>query len=74
VKLHLIPAAVSRGVVGAALAFTFMLGAYNLAFAEKISLGDGGYWTVLTMSPDGSWGTGTESELNEAIAGTGVQL
>ncbi len=67
-KLRLILAAVGRSVLGAAGALTFILGAYDSAFAQQISLGDGRYWTVLTMASGGSWGTATESEINKAIA------
>jgi len=63
-------ATVGRNVLGTACALTFALGIFNPAFAQQRPLGamGDGYWTVLTMSPDGSWGTATEIQTNLAIA------
>jgi hypothetical protein len=36
--------------------------------AEALVSASNGYWTVLTMAPDGSWGAATESLPNHAIA------
>lgn len=57
-----------RDILGTAFAILFALGGHGAALAQQISLGPGGDWTALTVSPDGSWGAATHGEVGQAMA------
>ena len=64
-----------RAILGTACALALTLGALVAAFAQSASsqLPAIEEWahdfTVLTMAPDGAWGTATDPQVNRAIAG-----
>ena len=64
---------VRRSILGAAFALALTLGAVAAAFAQSVSSQPPAIeewahdFTVLTMAPDGAWGTATDSRINRAI-------
>ncbi|MBX9775183.1 MAG: hypothetical protein K2Y71_12310 [Xanthobacteraceae bacterium] len=64
---------VRRSLLGAAFALALTLGALAAAFAQSASSQPPAIeawahdFTVLTMAPDGAWGTATDSRINRAI-------
>jgi hypothetical protein len=65
---------IQRSLLGAAFALALTLGALAAALAQSASSQPAAIeewahdFTVLTMAPDGSWGTATDSRINRAIA------
>lgn len=64
---------IRRSLLGAACALALTLGALAAAFAQSASSQPPAIeewahdFTVLTMAPDGAWGTATDSRINRAI-------
>jgi hypothetical protein len=64
---------VRRSILGAALAVALTLAAIAAAFAQSTASQPAAIeewahdFTVLTMAPDGAWGTATDSRINRAI-------
>jgi hypothetical protein len=64
---------IRRSLLGAAFALALTLGAVAAAFAQLASSQPPAIeewahdFTVLTMAPDGAWGTATDSRINRAI-------
>jgi hypothetical protein len=64
---------VRRGILGMAFALALTLGALAAALAQSASSQPPAIeewahdFTVLTMAPDGSWGTATDPRINRAI-------
>jgi len=66
---------IRRHLLGTAFAFALTLGALAAALAQPASSQPPAIeiwahdFTVLTMAPDGAWGTATDPQVNRAIAG-----
>jgi len=66
---------VRRAILGTACALALTLGTLVAAFAQSASSQPPAIeawahdFTVLTMAPDGAWGTATDPQVNRAIAG-----
>ena len=64
---------IRRSLLGAAFALALTLGALAAALAQSASSQPPAIeewahdFTVLTMAPDGAWGTATDSRINRAI-------
>ena len=64
---------IRRSLLGAAFALALTLGAVAAAFAQSAASQPPAIeawahdFTVLTMAPDGAWGTATDSRINRAI-------
>jgi hypothetical protein len=66
---------IRRAILGTACALALTLGALVAVFAQSASSQPPAIeawahdFTVLTMAPDGAWGTATDPQVNRAIAG-----
>jgi hypothetical protein len=66
---------VVRSILGTACALAVIYGAAGAAFAQSVApqsdaIEQWAYdFTVLTMAPDGAWGTATDPRINRAIFG-----